>query len=135
MPHRATAFPVPLNVVAVLAFLLASPVHLERPATPTSITVPEVRATLARAHVDIFGAAPSRSRLALLVAQVRLEGLALPGRNLGGLEYIAGRPWVRVDRLTRLQAFDDYDAAARAYVRLLRSRCVNYTTSRASRSP
>ena len=106
------------------AILIASvPVHLERPATPTHIDVADLAPVLARAHVDVFGRAPSRARLAMAVGQTRLEGLALPGRNLGGLEYERGLPWVRVDRLTRLRAFGGYEEAARAYWSLLRERC------------
>lgn len=110
-------------IPAVLAYLLTAPVRLEHPATPTSITVADVAPVLRRAHDDVFGRPPSRARLGMAIGQVRLEGLALPGRNLGGLEYVRGKPWVRVDRLTRLQAFDSYDDAARAYWRLLRDRC------------
>lgn len=107
----------------LLAFLLACPIRPQHPATPTELPVAELPAVLALAHVDVFGVPPSRARLALAVGQVRLEGLTLPGRNLGGLEYERGLPWVRVDRLTRLRAFDDYAAAARAYWGLLRARC------------
>lgn len=60
----------------------------------------------------------------MALAQVRLEGLSLPGRNLGGLEYVEGLPWVRVDRLTRLRAFDSYPEAARSYWTLLRRLCM-----------
>ena len=34
-----------------------------------------------------------------------------------------GLPWVRVDRLTRLRAYDTYDEAARAYWALLGRIC------------
>lgn len=112
-----------LAAVPLLAFLLAAPVRLQHLATPTRIDVAELPAVLARAHAAVFGLAPSRSRLGLAVGQVRLEGLALPGRNLGGLESEPGQPWVRVDRVTKLRAFDTYDAAARAYWILLGARC------------
>ncbi len=111
------------TAIPLFAFLLTAPIRLQHPATPTAITVAALPAVLARAHVAVFGAPPSRGRLSIAVGQVRLEGLTLPGRNLGGLEYERGLPWVRVDRLTRLRAFDDYDAAARAYWSLLSARC------------
>ena len=96
---------------------------LERPATPTSIAVEKLPDVLTRAHEEEFGSRPSRDRLSMAVGQVRLEGLALPGKNLGGLEFEPGRPWVRVDRLTRLRAFETYLDAAKAYWRLMNERC------------
>lgn len=91
----------PLALACLLAGILAAPVRLERPATPTALPLVDAAAVLADAHAAVFGSPPTRARLSLAVGQVRLEGLALPGHNLGGLEYVEGRPWVRVDRLTR----------------------------------
>jgi hypothetical protein len=108
---------------AVLSFLLSAPHRFEHPATPTRIDVRDLSDVLTDAHRDVFGRSPSRARLGMAIGQTRLEGLALPGRNLGGLEYVPGRPWVRVDRLTRLRAFDSYADAARAYWSLLAARC------------
>lgn len=112
-----------IAALPLLAFLLSTPVRLERPAIPTALPVADLPAVLAEAHLDVFGRAPSRARLSMAVGQVRLEGLALPGKNLGGLEFEAGKPWVRVDRLTRPRAFESYAEAARAYWTLLRERC------------
>lgn len=110
-------------VLPLCALLLSTPVRMEHPSTPRRLDVRELPAVLEQAHLAVFGRRPSRSRLSLAVGQVRLEGLALPGRNLGGLEYVPGLPWVRVDRLTRLRAFDSYAAAARAYWDVLSMRC------------
>lgn len=113
-----------LALPLVAALLLSTPARpLQRPATPTSIDASDLPAVLTAAHVDAFGVPPSRARLGMAIGQVRLEGLTLPGRNLGGLEYVEGRPWVRVDPLTRLQAFDSYREAAVAYWHVLGDRC------------
>lgn len=110
-------------LLAATALVFNTPHRFQHPATPTHIDVGELPAVLADAHEDVFGQRPSKSRLGMAVGQVRLEGLTLPGKNLGGLEYEEGLPWVRVDRLTRLRAFDTYHDAAKAYWRLLRERC------------
>lgn len=117
------------TLVALAALIFAVPLRLERPATPTRLDVVDAPAVLRAAHLDVFGVPPSRARLAMAVGQVRLEGLALPGRNLGGLEYVEGRAWVRVDRLTRLRAFDTYPEAARAYWRTLAACCAGALAS------
>jgi hypothetical protein len=104
-----------VTLILIMVALASTPIRLQHPADPVSLSLHEVASTLREAHVEVFGQAPSRHRLALAVGQVRLEGLALPGRNLGGLEYVPGLPWVQVDRVTRLRAFDSYPEAARAY--------------------
>lgn len=112
-----------LAILPLLAYLAVTPIQLQQPATPTSLAVADVPATLTRAHIVVFGKPPSRARLSIAIGQVRLEGLTLPGRNLGGLEYERGKAWVRVDRLTRLRAFHSYHDAAVAYFGLLAERC------------
>lgn len=105
-------------IVAALA-ILAYPDAPE----PVGISVDGARREIAAAHVEVFGRRASAARLSLLVAQVRLEGLVLPGRNLGGLERVRGEAWVQVDRVTQLRAFRTYQDAARAYVALLGRHC------------
>lgn len=112
------------TVIAVLALLLTTPTpSLQRPATPTALPADAAPDVLRRAHVAVFAHAPSAARLAMATAQVRLEGLALPGRNIGAIHATRGQPWVRLGRSHRLRWFATYDDAARAYWRLLRSRC------------
>jgi len=110
-----------LLVTALVAVL--PPVPLQRPYAETHLPRVMVRAVLREAHVYVFDKEPSEGRLRVAAAQVRLEGLALPGKNLGGLERIKGQPWVQVDPVTQLRAFDTYAEAARAYWTLLAKVC------------
>jgi hypothetical protein len=109
----------------MLAILIAAValLHLPDAPEPIGLSIDGARRELTAAHVEVFGRRASAARLSLLVAQVRLEGLALPGRNLGGLERVPGAPWVQVDRLTQLRAFWRYQDAARAYLILLGRNC------------
>ncbi len=117
------------TLIAVLALLLTTPAAappaetLPRPAEATALPVADAPAVLERAHLAVFGHLPSAARLAMATAQVRLEGLALPGRNLGAIHAVRGQPWARLGRSHRLRWFASYDDAARAYWGLLRARC------------
>jgi len=110
-----------LLLAATLLMLPAMP--LQRPRTVDRLNRVDVAAVLDRAHEEVFGERASAGRLQVAVAQLLLEGLALPGRNLGGLERVPGEPWVQVDAVTQLRAFDSHAEAARAYWRMLARIC------------
>lgn len=102
-------------LVAVAVALLASPRY-------GPLRAAEVPALLRSAHVAELGRAPTPARLAMAVAQVRLEGLALCGRNLGAIGAGPGEPSCKVGG-SRLRAWATYGEAARHYWATLRARC------------
>ena len=95
----------------------------------------ELREKLALAHQTVFDVAPSQGRLTMAGAQVRIEGLALRGHNLGGLEAVPGKPWVGCGRGCRIRAFVSYEDAAVAYWEHLAERCRGALHAFDSRDP
>jgi hypothetical protein len=105
----------------VLALVTAALILLTSPRLGP-LTAAELPALLREAHTDVLGAPPTRARLAMAVAQVRLEGIRLCGRNLGAIGAGPGEPSCRVGG-SRLRAWESYGAAARGYFTLLQARC------------
>jgi hypothetical protein len=100
----------------------------ELPSTATPLTLPEVAAELARAHLLERGKLPHRNLLALGVGIVALEnanGKAILQHNYGNIAWVGQVPnwWTNPKAVagqpSRFAAYKSHDEGARAWWRLM----------------
>lgn len=99
----------------------SQPRPLRRPIALTPIRDAELTRVLVAAHDDVFGVVPRATRLQLLRALVRLEGVPR-NHNLGNVGAPKGAPFHKIGG-SRFRSFETFDEAAHALLTLLHKRC------------
>lgn len=116
-------------VLTLMMTLLTTPVMAPPPLLQKKILTPisdvELTTVLQETHIEVFGRAASRARIAMAWGQIALEngrGAVTYNHNLGNIGPYRGHPYYK-HGLSKFRAFPNFKEAATVYWELLRDRC------------